>query len=143
MFLLLQRICLCTLSVTCIYTYVCGCSVVVKKMFRFIREIVRGYLNFSSPISMNLSPSPKLLRGSVQVLVFCSKEFLLIYMYSNYCLKYRIYFTNCNILGKLVLHNCCKAFVFFCFNDEFVTIRDKLVWKKKSHNTESEELFSY
>lgn len=76
------------------YIYVCGCSVVVKKMFRFIREIVRGYLNFSSPISMNLSPSPKLLRGSVQVLVFCSKEFLLIFMYSNYCLKYRIYISR-------------------------------------------------
>lgn len=43
---------------------------------------------------MNLPPSPKLLRGSVQVLVFCSKEFLLIYMYSNYCLKYRIYISR-------------------------------------------------
>lgn len=64
-------------------------------------------------------------------------------MYLNYCFKYCKYFMNCNIFGKFVLYNCRKVFVFFCFNDEFVMIRDKLVWKKKFYNIELEELFSY
>lgn len=112
-------------------------------MFRFIREIVRGYLNFSSPISMNLSPSPKLLRGSVQVLVFCSKEFLLIYMYSNYCLKYRIYISR--TVTFLVNSFCIiVARHLFSFVLMMNSLRLEINWSgKKSHNTESEELFSY
>lgn len=50
-------------------------------------EIVRGYLNFSSPISMNLSLT-KVTTGLSTGPCILLRKFLLVYMYSNYCLKY-------------------------------------------------------